>query len=102
MSLKMIDSYFNYQYLNFISIVLFMGLGVLAYKTDIVKDILALLLIGLLMLPVPIVMMVHFNKGHWIEFAFCGAIQVGLTYLCFIFIRYMYQYHKKNKYIFWE
>ncbi|RKG45141.1 MULTISPECIES: hypothetical protein [Acinetobacter] len=98
----MLDAYFDYQFSNLISMIVFMGMGVLAYKTDIVKDILALFLIALLMLPVPCVMFVHYSKNNWFEFVFCGVLQIGLTFLCFMFIKYMYEYHKKNKYIFWE
>lgn len=98
----MLEAYFNYQYTNIIGFIVFASLGWLAYKTDIAKDILALLLIALLMLPVPVVMFVHYENENWFGFIFCGLVQAGLTYLCFIFIRYMFNYHKKNRYIFWE
>lgn len=98
----MLDAYFNYQYSNILGITTFLVVGSLAYKTDIVKDILALLLVLLLVVPVPMVMTRHYENEQWFALVFCGVIQAGLFYLCFIFIRYMYSYHKKNKYIFWE
>lgn len=98
----MLDAYFNYQYTNLIGIVTFLFLGWLAYRTDIVKDFLALLLVLLLTVPVPLVMTIHYSNERWISLIFCGVIQIGLFYLCFIFLRYMYEYHKKNRYIFWK
>jgi len=98
----MIEAWFNYQYTNLLGLLIFALFAWLATKSDIAKDVLALALIALLLLPVPLVMIVHYSKSNWIEFVFCAAIQVGLTYLAFIFIRYMYNYHKKYKYIFWE
>lgn len=98
----MLDAYFNYQYTNLVGILAFLSLGWLAYKTDIAKDVLAALLVLLLLVPVPMVMLIHYENERWVSLIFCGLIQAGLTYLCFTFTRYMYQYHKKNKYIFWE
>lgn len=98
----MLEAYLNYQVSNVIGFIIFASLACLAYKTDIVKDILALLLVLLLVVPVPMVMTRHYENEQWFALVFCGVIQAGLFYLCFIFIRYMYSYHKKNKYIFWE
>ncbi|EKE22642.1 MAG: hypothetical protein ACD_6C00769G0008 [uncultured bacterium] len=98
----MLDAYFNYQYTNLVGFLIFMSLGWLAYKTDIAKDFLALLLVLLLTIPVPLVMTVHYENESWFSLIFCGLIQAGLFYLCFIFLKYMYEYHRKNKYIFWE
>jgi len=98
----MLDAYFNYQYSNILGIITFLVVGSLAYKTDIVKDILALLLVLLLTVPVPFVMYLHYENERWVSLIFCGLIQMGLFYLCFIFLKYMYEYHRKNKYIFWE
>ncbi|MDH5818977.1 hypothetical protein [Acinetobacter pseudolwoffii] len=98
----MIDSWINYQYTNIFGFLIFASIAWLGTKSDIAKDILALLLVVLLLVPVPLVMYVHFSRSHWIEFIFCGFIQGGLTYLCFIFVRYMLNYHKNSKYIFWK
>lgn len=98
----MIDAWFNYQYTNILGFLFFVSAAWLATKSDIAKDILALLFIALLMIPVPFVMFIHYSRSHWVEFAFCGLIQIGLTYACFVFVRYMFNYHKNSKYIFWE
>lgn len=98
----MIANWLNYEINNIFGFVLFLLFGWLATKSDIFKDFFAVLLVLLLMVPVPFVMTIHFSKSSWFAFIFCGFLQVGLTYLAFIFIRYMYKYHKDNKYIFWE
>lgn len=98
----MIDSWINYQYTNIFGFLIFASIAWLGTKSDIAKDVLALLLVVLLLVPVPLVMYVHFSRSHWIEFIFCGFIQAGLTYLCFLIVRYMFNYHKNSKYIFWE
>ncbi|WP_017397832.1 hypothetical protein [Acinetobacter lwoffii] len=98
----MIDSWLNYQYTNILGFLIFASAVWLATKSDIAKDALAILLVLLLLVPVPLVMFVHYSRSSWIEFIFCGFIQVGLTYLCFVFVRYMFNYHKNSRYIFWE
>ena len=98
----MIDAWLNYQYTNIVGFLIFASVAWLAMKSDIAKDAFAILLVALLLVPVPMVMFLHYSKSHWIAFIFCGLIQVGLTYLCFIFVRYMFNYHKNSKYIFWE
>lgn len=98
----MITNWLNYEINNFFGFVLFFIFGWLATKSDIVKDILALGLLALFLIPIPFVMTIHFSKNSWLPFVFCGILQIGLTYLAYLFIRYMYKYHKDNKYIFWE
>ena len=98
----MLQNYFNYQYLNFIGIILFIGLGWLANKSDIAKDVLALLLIILLVCPVSFIVYFHITNESWLAAILCALIQIGLLYACYIFVIYMYKYHKSQKYIFWE
>lgn len=98
----MLQNYFDYQYLNLIGIILFLTLGWLANKSDMAKDVLAFALIILLLCPVSFVVYMHFINGNWFAVVFCGLIQLGLTYCCYVFIRYMCSYHKGRKYILWE
>ncbi|MFX9938757.1 hypothetical protein [Acinetobacter nosocomialis] len=97
----MIEAWLNYEYTNLLGFIVFASVGWLATRSDLAKDILSILLILLLMVPVPLVMIKHFNNEKWIEFIFCGVLQIGLTYLCYKFISYMVSYHKKNPYKIW-
>lgn len=98
----MIEAWFNYQYSNLLGFIVFASIAWLAIKSDLFKDFLALCLVALLLVPVPFVMTIHFSNSNWISFIFCGVIQIGLGYLCYIFLKYMISYHKNNKYTFWE
>lgn len=98
----MVDAWFNYQYTNILGFLIFALVSWLAFKSDVAKDVLALLFLALLLVPVPIVMYVHYSKNDWFSFFFCALIQAGLTYASYVFIKYMYNYHKSSKYIFWE
>ncbi|MFN1751800.1 hypothetical protein ACK13T_01655 [Acinetobacter baumannii] len=97
----MIEAWINYQYTNILGFLIFASVAWLALRSDLAKDFLAILLVLLLMVPVPFVMIKHFNNEKWIEFVFCGILQIGLTYLCYKFISYMIDYHKKNRYTIW-
>lgn len=97
----MIEAWLNYEYTNLLGFIIFASVGWLATRSDLAKDILSILLILLLMVPVPLVMLKHFNNEKWIEFVFCGVLQIGLTYLCYKFITYMISYHKENPYKIW-
>ncbi|QXA08302.1 hypothetical protein I6L27_01810 [Acinetobacter pittii] len=97
----MIEAWINYQYTNILGFLIFASVAWLALRSDLAKDFLAILLVLLLMVPVPFVMIKHFNNEKWIEFVFCGVLQIGLTYLCYKFIAYMIDYHKKNRYTIW-
>ncbi|GEM_PF-2297873 len=99
---EMLSNWLNYEISNIFGLIIFLALGWLATKSDIVKDVLALLLLLLLLVPVPFVMTIHFYKNSWFALVFCGVLQIGLTYLAYIFSKYMYKYHKHNKYTFWE
>lgn len=92
----------NYSISNAFGAIVFGVIAFLAVKSDIFKDILAILLVLLLLVPVSFVMTIHYEKGKWVEFIVCGILQIGLAYLCYKFVKYMINYHKKNKYIFWD
>lgn len=91
----------SYSISNAFGAIVFGAIFLLAYKSDIFKDILAILLILLLLIPVSFVMAIHYEKEKWVELFVCGILQIGLTYLCYRFVKYMINYHKKNKYIIW-
>ncbi len=87
---------------NAFGFIVFVGIALLAIKSDVFKDLLSLGLIALLLIPVPCVIYMHITNDRWISAVVCISIQVGLTYLSYKFICYMFKYHKENKYILWE